>query len=98
MAVCIPATHTAHTLSTCDTAAAAARLRWTYRRADKSVLCELALDPDESAYELKTTVPWSVDVLVERFADAIAALQRQTAVERLLVQEGWSLESFRRVV
>jgi hypothetical protein len=71
-------------------------LQWSYRRGHEAVVCELGLDKEDDAYELTTSVPWSLQPSTERFADAIAALQRQVAVERLLINEGWSLVSFRR--
>jgi len=73
-------------------------LRWTFRRADESVACELGLAADESAYELRLNPPWNLHkVTTERFDDAMAAFQRQAAIERLLVQEGWMLEGFESV-
>jgi hypothetical protein len=71
-------------------------LRWSFRRGDDLVVCQLGLDREDSAYELTMIVPWILRPSTEYFTDAIAALQRQAAVERLLVDEGWSLESFRR--
>lgn len=69
-------------------------LRWTYRRSDEAVICELGLDRHDSAYELKVNPPESTGTTVELFRDAIAALLRQAAIERTLVNEGWSLERF----
>ena len=67
---------------------------WTFRRDDETLLCALALDSNHSQYELITDVPWSVHPSVERFDDVHKAIQRQAAIERLLVEEGWSLERF----
>jgi hypothetical protein len=67
---------------------------WTFRRGDETLLCALGLDSKHSQYELITDVPWSGHPSVERFEDVHAAIQRQAAVERLLVEEGWSLERF----
>ena len=70
-------------------------LRWTFRRADDSVICELGLDADESAYELRLNPPWNLHALTtERFDDAMPAFQRQAAIERVLIDEGWTLEGF----
>jgi hypothetical protein len=93
---CAPATATAQPSPLVAPVRTGTSLRWSFRRREAIVTCQLGLDSEESAYELTTTVPWSVDPTVERFADAIAALQRQAAVERLLVDEGWSLERFAR--
>jgi hypothetical protein len=73
---------------------AARVLRWTFRRADETAVCELGLNSDELAYELRLTVPGDAHRSVEVFSDAIAAFHRQTAVERTLVAQGWSLEGF----
>jgi hypothetical protein len=67
---------------------------WTFRRDDETLLCVLALDNNHSHYELVTDVPWSGRPSVERFDDVHAAIQRQASIERLLVEEGWSLERF----
>jgi hypothetical protein len=69
-------------------------LRWTFRRQDEVLHCELGLDRQELAYELRVRPPDAVDGSVETFTDAIAAFTRQAALERSLVQDGWSLESF----
>ena len=58
------------------------------------MICELGLDDDAATYELRTIVPWGECPSVERFADIHSAIQRESAVERLLVEEGWSLDSF----
>jgi hypothetical protein len=69
-------------------------LRWTYRRSDEAVVYELGLDRHDSSYELKLNPPEASENSVEVFRDAIAALMRQAAIERTLVNEGWSLERF----
>jgi hypothetical protein len=70
-------------------------MRWTFRRDHETVVCELGLNGDNSAYELRVAPPWNpLGVSNELFDDALAAFQRHTAIERTLVQEGWSLESF----
>jgi hypothetical protein len=58
------------------------------------LVCELGLDNDDSTYELRTTVPWGAQPSIERFADVHSAVQRQEVVERLLLEEGWSLDRF----
>jgi hypothetical protein len=67
---------------------------WTFRRDDETLLCVLGLDSNHSQYQLVTDVPWSGRPSVERFEDVHAAIQRQVSIERLLVEEGWSLERF----
>jgi hypothetical protein len=70
-------------------------LRWTYRRDDDTLVCEMSLTGDDSAYELRIQPPWShVGTTTERFDDAMAAFQRQASVERILVAERWSLDRF----
>jgi hypothetical protein len=70
-------------------------LSWTYRRDDEVVECHLSLTLDNSAYELRIRPQWNpVGKPVELFDDAVAAFDRQTMIERLLVSDGWSLERF----
>jgi len=69
-------------------------LRWTFRRQNELLRCELGLDRRDLAYELRVQRPAAADGSVETFTDAIAALNRQAALERALIEEGWSLESF----
>ena len=70
-------------------------LRWTFRRHDDTVVCELGLNDDDSAYELRVNPPWSPsETTTELFADAMSAFERHGAIERILVREGWMLEGF----
>jgi len=70
-------------------------LRWTFRRDDESFVCELALNTDDSAYELRFNPPWNPSGdTTELFKDAMKAFQRHAAIERILVDEGWMLEGF----
>jgi len=70
-------------------------LRWTFRRDDESVVCELGLNRDDLAYEL--CVQWPCrpsDSTRELFDDAMSAFHRHAAIERTLVDDGWLLEAF----
>ena|SRR5262245_23571353 len=69
-------------------------LRWTFRRDAESVVCELRLNSDDSAYELRVQSPGEPTRPTELFDDAMSALQRQAAIERGLVDAGWLLEGF----
>ena len=70
-------------------------LRWTFRRDDEVVVCELGLNGDDSAYELRLDPPWTAaGASIEQFDDAMSAFQRHAAIERLLVDDGWLLEGF----
>ena len=70
-------------------------LRWTFRRDEDAIVCELGLNNDHSAYELRVNPPWNPSgPTVEQFDDAMSAFQRHAAIERLLVNEGWLLEGF----
>ncbi len=70
-------------------------MRWIFRRHDDTIACELGLNRDESAYELRIDPPWNATgVTSETFHDAIAAFERHGVIERHLIEEGWSLESF----
>ena len=70
-------------------------LRWTFRREEEAVVCELGLNGDDSAYELRVTPEWNpTGVTRELFDDAMSAFERHAAIERLLVDDGWMLEGF----
>jgi hypothetical protein len=91
MAICVP--------SACSLASSSDRevriLRWTFRRDQDAVVCELGLNNDDSAYELRVNAPWNcAEPTTEQFDDAMSAFQRHAAIERLLVNEGWLLEGF----
>jgi hypothetical protein len=79
-----------------DTAERTARvLRWTFRREEEAVVCELGLTGDDSAYELRVTSERNpTGVARELFDDAMSAFARHTAIERILVDDGWMLEGF----
>lgn len=69
-------------------------LRWTFRRGDDSTVCELGLNSDDSAYELRVTSPTNpAGFPPEQFDDATVAFERQAAIERALVDDGWLLEA-----
>jgi hypothetical protein len=69
-------------------------LRWTFRRDLESVVCELGLNNDDSAYELRVRWPSEPSNSTELFGDAMSAFHRHSAIERLLVDDGWLLEGF----
>ena len=70
-------------------------LRWTFRRGPDAVVCELGLTGDDSAYELRIDPPRNpIGLATEIFDDATSAFQRHSAIERVLVGDGWSLERF----
>jgi hypothetical protein len=70
-------------------------MRWTFRRSDETVVCELGLSRDHTAYELRVDPPWNpAGITSELFDDATSAFERHAGVERILVNDGWSLESF----
>jgi hypothetical protein len=82
----------------CSTAASTDRdvriLRWTFRRDDDTVVCELGLNSDDSAYELRVNPRSPAGATSEQFGDAMSAFQRHATIERMLVNEGWLLEGF----
>lgn len=70
-------------------------LRWTFRRGEHAVVCELGLNRDNSAYELRVHPARNpTGFRMEQFDDAMSALQRHAAIERVLVNDGWTLEGF----
>lgn len=74
-------------------------LRWTFRRDHETIVCELGLNSDDSAYELRLNPPWNLHgITTELFDDAMQAFQRHAAIERVLIDEGWMLEGFESVI
>jgi len=70
-------------------------LRWTFRREEEAVVCELGLNGDDSAYELRVSPALNpAGVSIELFDDAMSAFERHAAIERILVEDGWTLEAF----
>ena len=70
-------------------------LRWTFQREGQLVFCELGLTGDDTAYQLRIDPPWNpCGVTVEMFDDAMSAFRRHAMIERVLLDEGWSLENF----
>jgi hypothetical protein len=84
------------TIPTFDYSSTSVRvMRWIFRRDEDTIVCELGLNRDDSAYELRVAPPSnSLGATAELFNDAISAFQRTGAVERSLLRDGWSLESF----
>lgn len=95
MALCLPASASVPSVSNRSVRV----LRWTFRRGDESVACELGLNRDDSAYELRIDPPWNpTGLTMECFNDATAAFQRHGAIERALIERGWSLERFESAI
>jgi hypothetical protein len=71
-------------------------LRWTFHReGEEPVVCELGLTGDDTEYELRVPAEWNpTGASLERFDDALTAFQRHAMIERLLLDEGWSLHAF----
>ena len=70
-------------------------MRWRLRRRNELLTFELGLNHDDSAYELRIDPPWNpTRVTNETFSNAIAAFTRHASIERQLIEDGWSLESF----
>jgi len=70
-------------------------LRWTFRRDDEAVVCELALTGEDREYELRVPAEWNpTGRQVERFDDAMSAFQRHAMIERQLLDAGWALDGF----
>ena len=71
-------------------------LRWTFRRDyDEAVVCELALTGEDREYELRVAAEWNpTGASIERFDDALTAFQRHAMIERMLLDDGWRLDTF----
>jgi hypothetical protein len=93
MAICVPAG--AGVPGTTITDRTSRVMRWTFSRDHETVVCELGLNSDDSAYELRIAPPWNpTGLTAEVFDDAMSAFERHGAIERILIDDGWSLERF----
>jgi hypothetical protein len=91
MAGCVTGAHAANA----STVSYVRVLRWTFTRGPESVFCELGLTGDDSAYQLRIDPPRNpTGVAVECFDDAMSAFLRHAMIERVLLDDGWTLESF----
>jgi len=52
------------------------------------------LNGDDLAYEPRVTPEWNPTGTSELFDGAMSAFARHTAIERILVDDGWMLEGF----
>jgi len=74
-------------------------LRWTFRRDRDALVCELGLNADRSAYELRLTPAGHAHApATEIFDEVMPAFQRHAAIERELMEEGWWLEHFESAI
>jgi len=70
-------------------------MRWTFWRDDEMLVCELGLNRDDSAYELRIDPPTNpIGITTQIFDDVTPAFERHGSIERLLIDGGWSLEGF----
>ena len=91
MATCVTGAHAPNT----STVGYIRVLRWMFTREAETVLCELGLTGDDSAYQLRLDPPRNpTGVAVECFDDAMSAFQRHAVIERVLLDDGWTLERF----
>lgn len=82
-----------------DEADRARVLRWEFSRGAEQLTCELALSDDDTYYEMRTmTAATRANESVERFTDAAAAFERQSALEGSLLVDGWTLERYESIV
>jgi hypothetical protein len=70
-------------------------LRWEFGREDRTIMCQLALDPQAPLYEFRT---WPgqecASTTVERFTEVGGAINRQCEYESTLIADGWTLRSY----
>jgi hypothetical protein len=72
-------------------------LRWSYVKQDQRCHCELTLDADHRLYELRVWRGLRATPSVESYRHVHKAVERQSELEALLLEEGFSLEFFQRV-
>jgi hypothetical protein len=69
-------------------------LRSTFRRADETLTCELALNDELSCYEFRTSGAAPPGLARnDKLCTAVEAFERQSAIETALLADGWTLES-----
>jgi hypothetical protein len=70
-------------------------LRWKFRRNDETVVCEMGLTGTDSAYHLRLDPPGHTIVPdTEVFDDAMSMFERHAMIERVLIEDGWTLDGF----
>jgi hypothetical protein len=70
-------------------------LRWEFEREDRTMTCQLALNPQALLFEFSTS--WGQGVrstTVERFVEVGRAFTRQCEYESTLIADGWTLQSY----
>jgi hypothetical protein len=70
-------------------------LRWVFTRAGRTLRCELSLDPNAFAYELRVAHDDNATAFSEQFGDVARAFDRQCRLEATLLRDGWTLDSYR---
>lgn len=69
-------------------------LRWLFTRSADIYTCELGLDDDAIAYELRVfRGDQPAGTVLERFRHAPAAFARQRDLEGSLIGDGWTLRA-----
>jgi hypothetical protein len=72
-------------------------LRWVFVRHTERLQCELSLDDSHLLYELRTRrLGVTASEVRERFFDVSHAFHRQSDLEKGLLDDGWSLETFEK--
>jgi hypothetical protein len=66
-------------------------LRWVFRRANQFLTCELDVRAPHT-FDVCIVPHWDVSgSVVERFGDAVAAMERHAAIARALRRAGWTV-------
>jgi hypothetical protein len=72
-------------------------LRWVFVRHTERLQCELSLDNSHLLYELRTRRLGVVaSEVIEHYVDSSQAFHRQSDLERGLLEDGWSMETFEK--
>ncbi len=73
-------------------------LRWVFARHAERVQCELSLGHRHLLYEVRTRrLDVTASEVVEQYRDVGRAFDRQSDLERGLLDEGWSLEHYEKL-
>ncbi len=72
-------------------------LRWVFARRAERLQCELSLGDSHLLYEVRTRrLDESASEVIEHYLESSQAFHRQCDLERGLLEDGWSMESFEK--
>jgi hypothetical protein len=71
-------------------------LRWVFVRDEQRITCELSLGGPHSLHEFSIVRgDQPASIAIDRFAEPAHAFDRQCRYEAALIDDGWTLETYR---